>query len=246
MTRRAGRRRTRAILRARESPCGTSRSPCSRARTRRSSARDRWSMSQAWSSWCVSSKWIGADDFAAVALAELLAFVVAHRGADAVHELLDVAAGGGGRVQEQHAAGLAPRVLPGMGDVAREERAGARPADGHVVANLEGDLPLEHPGDFVAVAMQMKEALGAGRHGFLEHHDALVGLVAGELHVGEAAGRPHVEMLSATRGYHEAFLGHHVVSSLVGHTYCSITCSMISTCPSCRKPHRSATRRERT
>src|SRR5882672_7394614 len=99
-----------------------SRSPCSRARTRRSSAPDRWSMSGARSPWRVSSKRIGTDEFPAVALAELSPFVVVYRSAGAVHELLDVAAGGGRRVEEHHTAGLAARVLPGMLDVAREER----------------------------------------------------------------------------------------------------------------------------
>src|SRR5438094_16375 len=51
----------------------------------------------------------------------------------------------------------------------------------------------------------MEEALGADGHGFLEQHDALIGLVADELQGGEAPGRPHVEMLSAARGYDKAF-----------------------------------------
>src|SRR5882672_1876236 len=51
----------------------------------------------------------------------------------------------------------------------------------------------------------MEEALGAGGHGFLEQHDALIGLVADELQGGEAAGRHHVEMLPAARGHDKAF-----------------------------------------
>src|SRR5438046_628856 len=51
----------------------------------------------------------------------------------------------------------------------------------------------------------MKEALGADGHGFLEQHDALVGLVAEELQGGEAAGRSHVEVLPTARGYDNAF-----------------------------------------
>jgi hypothetical protein len=40
-----------------------------------------------------------------------------------------------------------------MRDVAREERAGAGPADGNIVADLKGDLAGDHPGDLVAVAV---------------------------------------------------------------------------------------------
>ncbi len=67
------------------------------------------------------SKRVWTDDFPAIALAEFVAFVVAHRAGGALQELLDVAAGGGRSVEKQDAAG----VLPGMRDVAREERAGA-------------------------------------------------------------------------------------------------------------------------
>src|SRR5438552_6347331 len=56
----------------------------------------------------------------------------------------------------------------------------------------------------------MEEALGADGHDFLEQHDALIGLVAEELQGGEAAGRRHVEMLPATRGYDKAFCCGHV------------------------------------
>src|SRR5712692_4466263 len=58
----------------------------------------------------------------------------------------------------------------------------------------------------------MEEALGADGHGFLEQHDALIGLVAEELQGGEAARRRHVEMLPATRGYDQAFCCVHVGS----------------------------------
>src|SRR6267378_3180576 len=64
-------------------------------------------------------------------------------------------------VEKQDAAGVATRALPGVRDVAREERAGAGPADGNLVADLEGNLAGEHPGDLVAFAVEMKEALGA-------------------------------------------------------------------------------------
>src|SRR5438876_8972615 len=98
------------------------------------------------------SKRVWTDDFPAVALAEFVAFVVVDR-AGAFEELLDVAAGGGRGVEEQDAAAFAAAVLPSMRDAAREERAGARPADGNLVADLKGDLAGEHPGDLVAVAV---------------------------------------------------------------------------------------------
>src|SRR3989442_12185224 len=110
------------------------------------------------------SQRIWTDDVPLVMLAELFALVVVHRGGGAraaIHELLDVAAGGGRRVEEQHAAGLAAGVFPRMRDVAWKEGAGAGTADAHVVADLEGDLALEHPGDPVAVAMQGEGTLGA-------------------------------------------------------------------------------------
>jgi hypothetical protein len=48
-------------------------------------------------------------------------------------------------------------------DVARHEGTGAGPADGDLVADLKGELAGEHPGDLVAVAVQMEEARDAGR-----------------------------------------------------------------------------------
>src|SRR5207245_10766816 len=128
------------------------------------------------------SERVWTDDFPEVAIAELVAFVVVDRAV--VQELLDVAAGGGRRVHEQHTAGFAAGALPGMRNVAREERAGAGPADGDLVADLESDLAGEHPGDLVAVAVQMEQALGADGDGFLEQHDALIGLVADEIQGG--------------------------------------------------------------
>src|SRR5215475_7994495 len=97
-----------------------------------------------------------------------------------------------------------------MRDVAREERAGARAADGDLVADLERDLAGEHPGDLVTVAVEMEQALGADGHGLLEEHDTAVGLVAQELHGREAAGRRHVEMRSTAGGYDQALGWGHV------------------------------------
>src|SRR6266566_1782150 len=203
MTRQAGSHRTRAIPRARESPCGTSRNPCSRARTRRSSAPDRSSMSRAWLPWwsppavrCGASKAdpskrVWTDDFPAVALAEFVAFIV-------------VTAGGGRGVEKQDSAGFAAGVLPSVPNVAREECAGAGAADGNLVADLKGDLAGEHPGDLVAVTVEMEETLGTGGDGLLEQHDALIGLVAEELQGGEAAGCRHIEILPAAGGHDKA------------------------------------------
>src|SRR5262245_41528937 len=158
----------------------------------------------------VPSKRVFAEDFPVIALAESVAFVVVHRAGGLLQELLHVATSGGRGVQKQDAAGFAARALPGVRDVAREERAGAWATDGHLVADLEGDLAGEHPVDLVAVTVQMEEALGPDGHGFLEEHDALIGLVAEQLQGGEAAGRHHVEMLPAARGYDEAFGCAHV------------------------------------
>ena len=154
------------------------------------------------------SERVWTDDFPAVAIAELIAFVVVDR--SVVRELLDVAAGCGRGVHEQDAAGFAAGALPSMRDVAREERAGAGATDGDLVTDLEGDLAGEHPGDLVAVAVQMEQALGADGHGFLEQHDALIGLVADELQGGKAAGCHHVEMLPTPRGYDKAFCRVHI------------------------------------
>src|SRR6185503_2269325 len=103
-----------------------------------------------------SSQRVGADDLPAVALAELLALIVVHR-AGTIQELLDVAAGGGRSVEEDDSAGLLAGVLPRVGNVAREKRAGAGAADPHLVADLNGELAGEDPGDLVAVAMEMEE-----------------------------------------------------------------------------------------
>src|SRR5262249_32824931 len=153
------------------------------------------------------SKRVGAHHFPVVALA---AFLLADRAAGTLQKLLDVVAGAGRRIEKQDAAGLGAGALPGMRDVAREERAGARPADGHLIADPERDLTGQHPGDLVAVAVEMEQALGADGHGFLEQHDAGIGLVAQELQGGEAAGRSHVEMFSGPRWHDETLRCRHV------------------------------------
>src|ERR1700730_15045557 len=154
------------------------------------------------------SKRGGADDFPAVAVEGVVVFVGVARAA--LRKILKQAAGSGRGVEKQRAGGFAAGVLPGMRDVARHERATAGPADGDLVADLKGDLAGEHPGDLVAVVVEVEEALGAGGQGFLEQHDALVGLTAEELQGKRTAGRRRVEMLPAARGYDKAFCCGHV------------------------------------
>jgi hypothetical protein len=136
------------------------------------------------------SKRVWADDVPAVALAEFVGFVAVDWAGGALQELLDVAAAGGRGVEKQDAAGFAAGVSMHAGRCAGRTRT-CRPADGNLVADLKGDLAGEHPGDLVAVAVYMEEALGADRYGFLEQHAALIGLVAEEL---KAAERPGVVM----------------------------------------------------
>src|SRR5262245_66112257 len=106
------------------------------------------------------SQWIGADNFPVVALAQLLALRIGHRGGTMQH-LLDEAARTGRRVEEHHAAGVAAAVLPRMRDVAREERARARPAHADLLADDERALSREHPGHLVAVSVQVDATLSA-------------------------------------------------------------------------------------
>ena len=167
------------------------------------------------------------QDFPAVALEEFVAFV--RVGRSMLRERLDITAGAGRGVEKQHAAGFVAGVLPGMRDVARHERAGAGPADGDLVTDLECELAGEHPGDLIAVVVQMEEACGAGGQGFLEHHDALASLAAEQLQVEEAAWRRRVEMLPAARGYDKAFCRGHVA-------VLPVITSLIRPCPCRRVP----------
>src|SRR2546429_7600644 len=79
----------------------------------------------------------------------------------------------------------------------------------------------------------MEEALGADGYGFLEQHDALIGLVAEELQGGEAAGRRHVEMLPAARRYDKAFCRAHVRALPRPGSICPRTDSTRSSAPAC-------------
>src|SRR5260370_10904448 len=113
------------------------------------------------------SKRVWADDFPAVTLAELLALRVIHR-TGTIQEFLDVAAGGGRRVEKHDSAGLAAGVLPRVRNVAREERAGAGAADGNLIADPKGDLAGEDPGDLVTVTMLMEQTLRTGGAGVFQ------------------------------------------------------------------------------
>src|ERR1700736_4207372 len=156
----------------------------------------------------VPSKRVWADDLPAVAFEEFVAFVVVGR--TALRERLDEAPGGGRGVEKQDAAGFAAGVLPGMRDVARHECAGAGPADRDRVSDHKSEFAGEHPGDLVAVAVQMQEACGTGRQGLLEHHDALIGLATKQLQGKGTAGRRRVKTLTAPREYDKAFRSAHV------------------------------------
>src|SRR5215472_18924676 len=115
--------------------------------------------------------------------------------------------------KEQDATGFAAGVRPGMRDVAGHKGAGTGAAGADFVADLEGELPFEHPGDLVAVMVQMVEASGAERQRLLAHHDALAGLAPEQLHREEAAGGRAVETPTAARRYDKAFCCGHARSS---------------------------------
>ena len=132
------------------------------------------------------SKRVWPDDLPTVALEKFLVFVVIGRAT--LRECLDEAARSRRGIEKQDAAGFAATVLPGMRDVARHECAGARPANSYFVADFEGELPGEHPGNLITVTVQMIEARGTGGQGLLENHDALAGLAPEQLHCQGAAG----------------------------------------------------------
>src|SRR5258708_31862592 len=72
---------------------------------------------------------------------------------------------------------------------ARGEGTSAGSALGDLLADLEGELAFEHPGDLIAVVMQVMPARRSGGRGLLEHHDAVMGLAAKQLQVKGAARR---------------------------------------------------------
>jgi hypothetical protein len=54
-------------------------------------------------------------------------------------------------------------------------------SDSKKSGTLKGEFAGEHPGDLVAVAVQVIEACGAGGQGFVEYHAALTSLATEEL-----------------------------------------------------------------
>jgi hypothetical protein len=106
-------------------------------------------------------------------------FVVVVRAA--LRERLDKSAGNSRRVQKQDAARFTASTLPSMRAVARYTCTSAGSADGDFVASLEGDLASEHPGDFVALVVQVIKTLYSNGYGLLEDHDALARVALEEL-----------------------------------------------------------------
>jgi hypothetical protein len=94
-----------------------------------------------------------------VATADLVGLGAVDRALWAPQPLLEEPTRLGRGVKEEDAAGLYARVLPRMRHAARYEGAGPRPTDRDLVADLEGDLAAQHPGDFVAVAVQVERRL---------------------------------------------------------------------------------------
>src|SRR6516162_8033738 len=113
-----------------------------------------------------------ADDFPAVPAPHLIGLGSIGRPSRTVQLFLEKAAGTGRRIQEQHASCFSAGVLPGVWDAAWQKRAGARPADGDLIADFKGDFAAQYVGHLVAVAMEMECGLSAGRRGFFEQHDA--------------------------------------------------------------------------
>ena len=134
-------------------------------------------------------KRIGAEDFPPVLLAEAALLLGAHRAGRQLGHFLDIAAGERRGVEEHDAGGVTAGVLPGVRHCARHERAGTRPADGDLVADLERHLAGNDPSDLVAFVMQVVEAPRTRRQRLLEQHDAVAGLPAKELQVKETTGR---------------------------------------------------------
>src|SRR6266851_3419134 len=134
------------------------------------------------------------EELPAVALAQLGCLALGHRREAAACPLLLFyqPARPGRSIEKQHAPGFRAGALPGMRHAARHEGAGSGAADRDLVADEERDLAGEDIGHLVAVAMQVERALGPGRNGFLEHHDAVAGLSAAQFERERSAGRCRV------------------------------------------------------
>src|SRR6516225_4500075 len=151
-------------------------------------------------------KRIGAKDFPPVLLAEAALLLGAHRAGRQLGHFLDIAAGERRGVEEHDAGGVTAGVLPGVRHCARHERAGTRPADGDLVADLERHLAGNDPSDLVAFMMQVVEAPRTRRQGLLEQDDTVAGLSAKELQVKETTGRRRGVVLS-TAGWDDKTFG---------------------------------------
>src|SRR5437899_117303 len=109
-----------------------------------------------------------ADYLPAVPAAHLVGLGVVDRALRALQSFLEEPTCLGRGVEEENTAGLGARVLPSMRHASRHEGTGAGSADRDLVADLESDLAAQHPGDLVAVAVQMERCLSPGGRGLLE------------------------------------------------------------------------------
>src|SRR6266851_1454827 len=148
-----------------------------------------------------------ADHLPAMAPADLVGLVSVDLPNRTRQQLLEKLPGGGRGIEEEHPAGFGAGVLPRMSHTARQEGAGAWPADRDLVVDLEGDLTAQHVGDLVALVVKMEHRLRAGRRGFLERYHALAGFAAQQLERGRAAGR-HAQDRPAAGRHHKAFCIH--------------------------------------
>src|SRR6478672_2097413 len=96
------------------------------------------------------------DDLPAVPAPHFVGFGSIRRPGRPAQLFLEKAAGIGRRIQEQYVGGFGAGVFPRMRYAAWHERAGARPADRELVADLEGDFPAQHVGHLVAVTVKVE------------------------------------------------------------------------------------------
>src|SRR5712692_3065200 len=148
-----------------------------------------------------------ADHLPAMAPADLVGLVSVDLPNRTRQQLLEKLPGGGRGIEEEHPAGFGAGVLPRMSHTARQEGAGAWPADRDLVVDLEGDLTAQHVGDLVALVVKMEHRLRAGWRGFLERYHALAGFAAQQLERGRSAGR-HAQDRPAAGRHHKAFCIH--------------------------------------
>jgi hypothetical protein len=95
-----------------------------------------------------------------------------------------------------------------MRHVARQEGTSTRPADRHLIADLEGDLAIEDVSDLVAVVVDVEIGNGSDRRDFLEHHHALGGLAVLQLERERPAGRGMPYYWTLAGGQHDPMQAH--------------------------------------